>query len=47
MRDRAALGPEVDDDLADPIGRPEKAFRQCAMEIHRAVDRIIKAVTRT
>ena len=47
MRDRTAVGPEVSDDLADPVGRPEKAFRQCAMELHRAIDRIIRAVTRT
>jgi hypothetical protein len=45
MRDRTAGGPGVADDLADPVGRPEKAFRACAMELHRAIDRIIKAVT--
>jgi len=45
-RNRMPPVPAADDDLADPIGKPEKAFRECAMEIQRSVDSIIRAITR-
>lgn len=34
-----------DDDLADPIGQKDAAFRQCATEIQQSIDRLILAIT--
>jgi protein-tyrosine phosphatase len=36
-----------DDDIADPARRPLAGFRDCAGEIHTAVDKVIDAIMRT
>jgi len=45
-RNRMPVVPVADDDLADPLGRPEKAFRACATDIHQSVAAVIRAITR-